>query len=318
MDFRRTIGASLALLCAANAAYAWEPEIGAMPRALTKVEYVDGTKVDFSALLGNPVVLYFGADWCESCTRWGRPAVQAAARKYKAKGLQIVFVDMDDNKLRQAKIRESKLFDMPIAMAKLELCPPGDCPDGLRDQGAFGRVYVYPSAIVLDSSGIVRARFQGGRGVADGLNAALPALMSGAQGARTPSAKTSDADASAIASTMDAQSVLADLGGKLVRDWLVTVEGVERTRTLEIRGVTEMTADTFGLVAAYGWSDQKKKRASVKAEISQAAEGRKLTLITPANSQIYATQSADGNFSGTLVYANGKSKPVKLVKMPES
>jgi hypothetical protein len=97
----------------------------------------------------------------------------AAIAKYKSGGLQVVFVDMDDNKIRDRKIQESKDIGVPIAMAKLALCPPGKCPSGVRDQGSFGRIYGLPTAIILDSSGIVRSKLATGKGVAAGLDESI-------------------------------------------------------------------------------------------------------------------------------------------------
>ena len=167
----------LFVLLISSSAWAFKPEIGEAPAPMDRLEFVDGTPVDFSAFKGKPTVLYFGADWCVPCIERGRPTVQKVLNKYGPQGLQVIFVSMDDNRARPGKIEEAKATGMKIAMSRLDLCPPGKCPDGLREDGAFGRVNVYPTAIVLDENGIVRAKMDRGQGVLGGLEPAVRSVM---------------------------------------------------------------------------------------------------------------------------------------------
>lgn len=169
----RTFGLLVALITLCGSATAWDPEIGDAPKALSNLEYVDGSAIQLSQFLGHPLVLYFGADWCVPCVLKGKPAVLATNEKYKSRGLKLLFISMDDNKFRETKIRESQALGIPFAMAKSELCPPGKCPDGLRNLGDFGRIYKFPTAIVVGADGKVTARMNGGSGIADNLDAAV-------------------------------------------------------------------------------------------------------------------------------------------------
>lgn len=109
-----------------------------------------------------------------------------------------------------------------------------------------------------------------------------------------------------------AQTAPSQPGADLVSKWLVKVEGESRTRTLSIKGIKQATADTFDLDALYGWTDG--NQPAVKAEITQIAQERKLTLTTAADSKIVAVQAANGNFSGTITLKNGKSKAITFEK----
>lgn len=144
-----------ATLLACASAFAFKPEMGEAPASLAgHLEYVDGTPLDLGALKGRPTVLYFGGDWCLPCQET-RPFVVAAAKKY-GQDANFVFVSMDDNAKRGAKRAEAAASaPLKIAMPRLALCAPGTCLDGLRDLGAFGRIYGYPTAIVLDKNGVV-------------------------------------------------------------------------------------------------------------------------------------------------------------------
>lgn len=155
-------------------ALAWEPEIGAKPKGLTQHEYLDGKPIDLSQFLGQPLVIYFGADWCQPCVESGKPAIVAMHKKYKDKGVKVLFVNMEDNKLRPGKIIEAEALGIPFAMAKLDLCPANKCPTGTRgDMGQFGKLYRVPTAIVLNAEGQVTDKLEGGPGVATGIEMAV-------------------------------------------------------------------------------------------------------------------------------------------------
>ncbi|MBK8070681.1 MAG: TlpA family protein disulfide reductase [Ramlibacter sp.] len=158
-------------------AFAFPPEIGEVPGLLDKLEYVDGTPLDLATLRGKPVVLYFGADWCVPCVEKGRPTATKVARKYGPMGLEVIFVSMDDNKLRPLKAQEATALGIRIAMPKLDVCPVGKCTTGVRDVGSFGRIYTFPSAVVLDSQGVVRAKMDMGMGVLHGLEPAVQKVI---------------------------------------------------------------------------------------------------------------------------------------------
>ncbi|WP_157267374.1 peroxiredoxin family protein [Azohydromonas aeria] len=175
--FRLLTFLQIGLLMAAGTAHAWKPEIGEAPANPGNVEYTDGTKVSLEKLRGHPTVLYFGGDWCEPCRTRGYPAIKAAHQKYKAQGLQFVFFSMDDNALREHKAQEAATTGIPIAMPALDTCPPRSCPFGVKDLVDFGRIYKFPTAIILDSKGIVRSKLETGRGVESGIDAAISNVL---------------------------------------------------------------------------------------------------------------------------------------------
>ena len=167
------------LFLGCSAAFAFKPELGEPPASLAEhLEYVDGTQLDLVALKGKPVVLYFGADWCVPCQVHGRPATIAVAQKYAAQGVEVIFVSMDDNTKRDTRKSEATAMPyMKIAMPRLAICPPGKCLEGLRDLGAFGRIWGYPSAFVLDKDGVLASRLRSGTSIRDGLEKSVRAVL---------------------------------------------------------------------------------------------------------------------------------------------
>ncbi|QNP47202.1 peroxiredoxin family protein [Diaphorobacter aerolatus] len=143
---------------------------------MEQVELVNGQPVDLNQYAGKPLVIYFGADWCAPCVANGRPAVIDAFNKYQARGLQVLFVDLDDPfKFRGKKINESRELGLPIAMR----AAPAAGREKMRqfDFGTFGRIQVVPTAIVLNREGKVVAKIEQGTRLRDELDGAVAPLM---------------------------------------------------------------------------------------------------------------------------------------------
>lgn len=164
------------IIVASQAALAWKPEIGEIPSEISSYDYVDESLLSLEALRGSPVVLYFGADWCAPCQK-ARPVVAHVAKTYADLGLKVVFISSDDNYLRDAKRVEEVQLGFRIAMPKLSVCPIRSCPSGTASLGAFGRVYTYPSAVLIDRAGVVADKLERGEGVSRGLESAVKALL---------------------------------------------------------------------------------------------------------------------------------------------
>lgn len=108
----------------------------------------------------------------------------------------------------------------------------------------------------------------------------------------------------------------APVPADLVSAWQVTVEGEGRTRTFRIVSVDAKPDGTAALNTTYGWSDG--PAGTVASQLAQSPEGRKITFTTQAKSVMTATQQADGSFAGTATYANGQSKPFKMVRITDA
>ena len=70
------------------------PAVGAVPPGFTGLTY-DGKTVRLSDYAGKPLWLTFGASWCPDC-RSEAPDVEATYEKYRAQGLQVLAVFIEE------------------------------------------------------------------------------------------------------------------------------------------------------------------------------------------------------------------------------
>ncbi|MPM79445.1 hypothetical protein SDC9_126479 [bioreactor metagenome] len=99
-----------------------------------------------------------------------------AFNKYRAKGLQVLFVDLDDPfKFRGKKLNESRDLGFPIAMRAM---PPAG-QDKMRnfDFGTFGKIQMVPTAIVVDHTGKVAAKIEQGTRLRDELDGVVATVV---------------------------------------------------------------------------------------------------------------------------------------------
>lgn len=108
----------------------------------------------------------------------------------------------------------------------------------------------------------------------------------------------------------------AELQATLVAPWLVTVDGISRTRTLIITGITQKSEGIFSADAVFGFSDAKQTAIKADIEVNQMAQLR-LILTTQTDTKIDATQTPNGTFVGTFTPKNGEAKKVTIERLDE-
>ncbi len=146
--FRGVIVVALAL--AVSPGFAAPPQSAllnrpAPPFARTSLDH---QPVDLAALRGRVVLLNFWATWCAGC-KIEMPRFIQWQEKYKAEGLSIVGVSMDDDSEPVRVFLSKRRLNYPIVM--------GDEHLGL----AYGGVLGLPVTYLIDRNGAIRARYQG-------------------------------------------------------------------------------------------------------------------------------------------------------------
>ena len=110
------------------------------------VPELDGKAFDLTALRGKVVVVNFWATWCPPC-RKEMPALDAFYRRYHGSGLEMIGVSTDRPHDRSDVAKAAQSISYPAAM--LEDATVND----------FGTPYELPVTFVVDSSGVLRAKF---------------------------------------------------------------------------------------------------------------------------------------------------------------
>ncbi|MBV8343982.1 MAG: TlpA family protein disulfide reductase [Candidatus Eremiobacteraeota bacterium] len=101
-----------------------------------------GPSLTLASLHGKAIYLNFFATWCPPCNQEA-PAIDALARRYGSRGLQVVGVDVLENARKASQFRDEHRLSYPVVI------------DGgtLRDQYAVNGLPVH---VFIDRGGIVR------------------------------------------------------------------------------------------------------------------------------------------------------------------
>jgi len=113
------------------------------------VPRLDGAVFDLAALRGKVVIINFWATWCSPC-RAEMPQLDAFYRRYRARGLELLGVSVDDAQDRDAVVRVMKSFSYPAALA------------AAAKANDFGAPIAVPMTWIIDAKGVVRARLMAG------------------------------------------------------------------------------------------------------------------------------------------------------------
>jgi thiol-disulfide isomerase/thioredoxin len=152
--FLTTLAMPAAVLCAlaiqyfpANGAAQTDPLLH-RPAPVFVRNDLDSHRFDLAALRGRVVLLNFWATWCATC-QTEMPRFSEWQMKYKAEGLDVVGVSMDDEAAPVQELLRKVKVNYPIVMGDEEL--------GLQYGGILG----LPVTWLIDRKGIVRAHYKG-------------------------------------------------------------------------------------------------------------------------------------------------------------
>jgi len=152
MKTARALMLCVVILCALRALAADAPvRIGERAPALI-VPTLDARVFDLAALHGKVVIVNFWASWCSPC-RAEMPQLDAFYRRYRARGLELLGVSVDEPADRDAVVRIMRSFSYPGAIA------------AAAKVNDFGTPLAVPTTWIIDSHGIVRARLMAGNAV---------------------------------------------------------------------------------------------------------------------------------------------------------
>lgn len=106
-------------------------------------KFVNGQALDISRFKGKVVYVDFWASWCPPC-KLSFPGINELHTELNTQGLEIVAINLDENKNDALEFLEYNAVDFPIAYDDKGICP-----------GNFD-VIAMPSSYIIDKQGIVR------------------------------------------------------------------------------------------------------------------------------------------------------------------
>jgi len=119
------------------------------------------------------VLVNFWATWCRPCLK-ELPALIGLEKKYAARGFELLAVSLDDPADQETIVRPFLAKWFPELRSLIRRSPDMDSMVSVVDP-AWNEVL--PTSYVLDGSGRVRARLQGGKPVEEFEAAILPLLL---------------------------------------------------------------------------------------------------------------------------------------------
>ncbi len=121
------------------------------------LQTLQGEPVRFSSLRGQVVVLNFWATWCPPCRR-EMPLLDEVQKKYAARGVTIVGIDLDEPMAIVRAYAESIGVTYPIWV---DAFPPKPGIDRTRElYNRFGGIGL-PTTFFIDSNGVIQDRHVG-------------------------------------------------------------------------------------------------------------------------------------------------------------
>lgn len=124
----------------------------------------DGSTVKAEDLKGRPVLLYFWASWCPTCTK-EMPLLKKTYAKYKDKGFEILAVSFRDEPAKAQAFFKGNGIEFPGGLADATY------------NANYPNLQGTPTWFLIDRLGVIRAKVVGKEDVRWELEKALGALL---------------------------------------------------------------------------------------------------------------------------------------------
>ena len=133
---------------------AQEPPRVGEPAPALRVPQFDGKTFDLAAQRGKVVIVNFWASWCAPC-RAEMPLLDSFYERYRARGLVVLGLSVDDAHDRAAVLRIMQQRGYPGAMA------------ASASVNGFGPPLAVPTTWIIDTRGRLRARLLAGNSLTE-------------------------------------------------------------------------------------------------------------------------------------------------------
>jgi peroxiredoxin len=143
------------IICTGTALYAQNDQhmLGQQAPSF-ELKSIDGNNYSLVQLKGKFVVIHFATTWCPFCNAEA-PNLQALYLSYKDKGVQVLIIDVKENKELVTQTFKKFNFSFPVLLDEdgkvaVAYAPTGVLPDLARDE------VVLASNLIIDKEGIIR------------------------------------------------------------------------------------------------------------------------------------------------------------------
>jgi thiol-disulfide isomerase/thioredoxin len=148
------VAPSLAVAALVVVASGWAVDASSTHAPDVVLQQADGTPVSLAAYEGKVLLVDFWASWCVPC-KTSFPALDAIFREYKARGLEVLAVNLDEERRQADTFLSMHPHQMPVLFD-----PKGAAPV------AFG-VKGMPTSFLIDKTGAIRFTHMGYSGNVD-------------------------------------------------------------------------------------------------------------------------------------------------------
>jgi len=146
---------SMLIVCAATALSAQDeqPMIGQQAPSF-ELKASDGKTYSLAQLKGKYVVIHFAATWCPFCNAEA-PSLEELYQNYQSKNVQVMIVDVKEDKSLVQKLQERFKFSFPVLLdedgsVSAKYAPEGVLPALARDEVPIA------SNLIIDKQGKIR------------------------------------------------------------------------------------------------------------------------------------------------------------------
>ena len=115
--------------------------------ALTLVD-LGGNKIDTSSYAGKVVLINFWAAWCTPCAE-EIPQIIALQDKYRAQGLRVIGISMDDRESALRAFYRKYKMNYPVVAGDAKIAE------------AYGGILGLPTSFLIGRDGRIRAKYPG-------------------------------------------------------------------------------------------------------------------------------------------------------------
>ncbi len=119
-----------------------------------ELKTLEGKSYSLEKLKGKPIVIHFAATWCPFCNAEA-PYLEELYQSYKSKNVQVIMVDVKEDKSLVQKIQDRFRFSFPVLLDEDGSVAAKYAPEGVQPALARHEVPI-ASNLIIDHEGRIK------------------------------------------------------------------------------------------------------------------------------------------------------------------